>query len=145
MSESADKLAASRRAIVDYIQRRDRQGQADDGQVGADEGEKAQARDRGWFGSIKHAASVWWRHHPAHMALEVGTPLLAAFTRDKPVPVLVVAAVAGAALVVMRPWRLLSLTGVLLAVAKSSQLSGVLMAAMTAAEGWHSQRPPSQR
>ncbi len=147
MSDSAEKLAASRRAIVEYIQRRERRRDGGEEQAAADEGDQgdeSQPRERGWLGGLTHAARTWWRHHPAHMALEVATPLLASYTREKPVQVLGIAAAAGAALVILRPWRLLSLTTVLLAVVKSSQLSGVLMSAMAAADGWQSQRssPP---
>ena len=144
MSEPADKLDSSRRAIVDYIQRRDRHHEAD-GAQGATGGEtddsaEGPGRGRGWFGGIKYAARIWWRHHPAHMALEVATPLLASYTREKPLQVLGVAAAAGAALVVLRPWRLLSVTTVLIALVKSSQLSGILMSALSAADGWQSTR-----
>lgn len=145
MSDGGDKLTQSRRAIVEYIQRRDRRpekngeaGTAADDAESSNEGGAA-ARERGWFGSMKQAAAVWWRHHPAHMALEVATPLLAGYTREKPVQVLGIAAAAGVALVLLRPWRLISLTTVLLAVVKSSQLSSVVISAMSAADGWQSQ------
>ena len=46
----------------------------------------------------------------------------------------------GALLVVTRPWRLVSLTTLVVAVVKSSQLSGVVMSALADAQGWHEQQ-----
>jgi hypothetical protein len=55
--------------------------------------------------------------------------------------VLGIAAGVGAALMLARPWRLISLTTVLIAVVKSSQLSGALMSALSAAGGSNERRP----
>ena len=142
-----ERLARSRRAIVQYLEGREKgqhHDEPDDGQPQGEPGEQADGagnarRQRGWLGSVKHGVKTWWRYHPAHMALEVATPALETLTRDKPVAVLAVAAATGAALVVLRPWRLISVTTVLLALVKSSQLSSVLLSAMSAADGWQSE------
>ena len=93
-------------------------------------------RRRGWLGGLTNAARAWWRSHPAQLALEVVTPALQSYTRRKPFQVLGIAAAAGAAIVVTRPWRLISVTTVLIALVKSSQLSGVLMSALTDVHDW---------
>ena len=46
-----------------------------------------------------------WRKHPAHLALQVGQPLLQYEIRRQPLPWLVVAALAGAGVVLLRPWH----------------------------------------
>ena len=46
-----------------------------------------------------------WRKHPAHLALQVGEPLLQYEIRKRPIPWLAAAASAGAALVLLRPWK----------------------------------------
>ena len=141
MSDATDKLAQSRLAIVEYLQRRERRHDGGGQERGAPADEAAQAdgnepRERGWLSTLKHGLKTWWRYHPAHMALEVATPVLQTYAREKPVQVLGAAAAAGAALVLLRPWRLISVTTVLVALVKSSQLSSVVLSAMSAAGGW---------
>ena len=46
---------------------------------------------------------AWWRHHPAHMALELATPALSGYARRKPVQFLGIAAAVGAVVLVARP------------------------------------------
>ena len=56
------------------------------------------------------------------------------YARRKPLQLLAISAAAGAALTFTRPWRLISLTTLIVALLKSSQLSNLLMAAMSAAD-----------
>jgi hypothetical protein len=85
----------------------------------------------GWFSRIASAAKSYWRHHPARMGLQVATPVLSQVARKNPVAYVSVAAVAGAVIMIARPWRLVSVTGVLVALAKSPQLAAVVMSAMS--------------
>jgi hypothetical protein len=140
MSDAADRLARTRLAILDEIEPRGRpqrgkseprgerepDGAAQDGEPRAGVG--------GWFARIGHAARIWWRHHPAHMGLELATPALSAFADKKPLQFLGIAAAVGAVVVIARPWRLISVTGLLVAIAKSSQLSTILLSALSAAD-----------
>lgn len=141
MSAAADKLVRSRQAILEHIARRQRRhdprelppdGDAE-GYAFADEGEPA-ARGSGWFGHLAHAVRTWWRYHPAHMAVELATPVMRGYARRKPLQLLAISAAAGAALTFARPWKLISLTTLIVALLKSSQLSNLLMAAMSAAD-----------
>ena len=52
-----------------------------------------------------------------------------------------ISALVGAVIVVTRPWRLISATGIVVALLKSSQLSGLLMSAMSAADFRKDERP----
>jgi hypothetical protein len=88
----------------------------------------------GWFDHVLHGVRTWWRYHPAHMAVELATPLLRSYAQRKPMQMLGISLAVGAALTFARPWRLISLTTLLVAVLKSSQLSQVFMAAMSAAD-----------
>jgi hypothetical protein len=139
-SDAAEKLERNRRAILDYVARRQRRHdphEEDARGLGEDEGyayEDMPDPGAGWFGRIKHAVGTWWRYHPAHMAVELTTPLMRGYARRKPGQLLAISLAAGAALTFVRPWRLISLTTLLVALLKSSQLSSLLMAAMSAAD-----------
>ena len=144
MSDAADKLARTRLAIIEHVHRRDRRerrkGGPDWGDAQSEPGqeqwneEPARSSGTGWYPGLKRAAGNWWRHHPAHLGLELATPVLSAYARRKPALFLGFAAAIGALFMVVRPWRLISLTGLVVALVKSSQLSSVVMSAMSAAD-----------
>jgi hypothetical protein len=147
MSASSDKLAQTRLAIVAHIQRHDRHARKDRDREQARGGPEAATgggdtweegdHDGGpaaWFSHVKHMASAWWRQHPAHLGLELATPALSNYAARKPLQFLGIAAAIGAVVMIARPWRLISATGLIVALVKSSQLSSVLMSAMSAAD-----------
>ena len=138
MSAAGDKLSKTRLAIVEHIHRREhrhsgndftRERVASDGTEPWDDEEDSGYG--GWFGTFKRAANNWWRRHPASMGLELATPALSHYAQRKPAQFLAIAAVIGAVVVVARPWRLISATGLLVALLKSSQMSGLVMSAMS--------------
>jgi hypothetical protein len=152
MSEASDKLAKSRQAIVDHIARRQRRhdpreeaprSYASAG-AGAGADEEEWPRDGpameppppggGWLGHLQYAIKTWWRYHPAHMVVDLTAPMLHSYARRKPVQLLAISMAAGAALTFARPWKLISLTTIAVAVLKSSHLPNLLMAAMSAAD-----------
>ena len=148
MSDAADKLAKTRLAIIEQIHRRDgrpeRRDSADPEQDAAHGDGRWGASGSGpasWFATAKRAVSEWWRQHPAHLGLELATPALSDYAGRKPLQFLAIAAVVGAVAMVARPWRLISATGLLMAVLKSSQLSGLIMSAMSAADYPDDRRP----
>jgi hypothetical protein len=75
------------------------------------------------------------------MGVELATPVLSAYARRKPMQYLGIAALVGAVFVVAKPWRLISATGIVVALLKSSQLSGLMMSAMSAADFRRDDRP----
>ena len=134
----AERLALSRLAIIEYLERREhrhdpRSVEPDEPQAAHSHGAAPPQRRarRGWFGGAVNAAKTWWNHHPAQLALELATPALESYARRKPFQLIGISAAFGAALVLTRPWRLVSLTSMLIAVVKSSQLTSVVMAALT--------------
>ena len=149
MSDAADRLARTRLAIIDHVRRRDRRERRQDaaapeGEAVEEEWDDETARSgvSGWFAGFKRATSSWWRHHPAHMGLELATPVLSAYASRKPALFLAIAAALGALFMVVRPWRLISLTGLVVALVKSSQLSNIVMSAMSAADFQKDELPP---
>jgi hypothetical protein len=127
MSESGERLTRSRMAIVDHIGRKDRRkadAQVDDGVSGSHRR----------LGHVVDTLRGWWRRHPVAMALDFATPSLSAYARRKPFKFLGMALAFGAVAFYARPWKVISLTGLVVALAKSSQLSGLVKSAMSAAD-----------
>jgi hypothetical protein len=142
VSEASEKLARNRQAILEHIARRQRkhdpreetaQGFAGPGAY-PDQDEDPQDAGSGWFGHLRHAVQTWWRYHPAHMAVDLATPLMRSYARRKPMQLLGISLATGAALTFARPWKLISIGTLLVAVLKSSQLSHLFMAAMSASD-----------
>jgi hypothetical protein len=144
MSEASDRLARSRIAILEHVARRQRRHDPRE-ETGAaytassypeddEDVREPPPRGEGWMGHAQHALRTWWRHHPAHMAVELAAPLMHDYARRKPVQLLGISLAAGAALTFARPWRLISITTLVVAVLKSSQLSSLVLAALSAAD-----------
>lgn len=156
MSDGSQRLDRSRQAILEYIARRQRKHDPREeppprGYPGEeDEYRHAPAGDHddgydagsGWFGHLQHAVRTWWRHHPAQMVVELATPLLREYARRKPVQLLGVSFAGGALLTMLRAWKWVSLTTILVALLKSSQLSQLFTAAMSAADYRKDQQRP---
>jgi hypothetical protein len=142
MSDAADKLARSRQAIIEHIAKRQRKHDPreappehhDDPYAAFTAYEEPYDTRGGWFGRLRNAVRTWWHYHPASMAVELATPMMRSYARRKPLQLLAISAAAGAALTFVRPWRLISLTTLVVALLKSSQLSHLLMAAVSAAD-----------
>lgn len=144
MTLASDRLARTRLALIEHVHRKDKKparaqaqrarGEHEDGEQWKAAEAAAASGGGGWFSRVGRAAKTYWRHHPARMGLQVATPLLSQFARRQPMAFIGIAAVAGAVFMVVRPWRLISVTGVLFALAKSPQLAGVVMSAMQGAE-----------
>lgn len=121
------RLANSRQAIVRQM---GLEGPEDDGfsidatAAGA-EGQTIDTSAGTWT-LAKQVASAWWHGHPARLAVDVAKPVLQTYAEQQPLRLLGISAGIGAAAVVLRPWRLISVTGLLLAALKSSEISGAV-------------------
>jgi len=124
-----ERLAASRRAIIRHMTRDGQSSQSSDGRNERpfDETDETRASAGGMWAVAKGAMRTWWRHHPGSAAFDLARPMIGKFAQEQPFKLLGIAAGIGAAAVVLRPWRLVSLGGILLATLKSSQLSSVLL------------------
>lgn len=136
-----ERLANSRKAIVRHMSRdaqshdgHDEEGRDDESPDGDGAG-----FDGGAWGILKHALGSWWHHHPVSMAVGLARPTLKHYAEEKPFQLLGIAAVAGAAAVLIRPWRLVSVGSLLLAAVKSSEISGALLSMLSSAS------PPSEQ
>ena len=136
MTPSADtplaRLVASRKALVRQMARA--AGRPDtDLSNGSDELDKAtidttlNTELSGTWQILIQAVRAWWQHHPAHLAVDIGRPFLNKYAQDKPMQLLGIAAGVGAAVVLIKPWRLVSLTGLAVAAFKSTNLSSTLL------------------
>ncbi len=74
---------------------------------------------------------AWWKHHPSKTAVDIGRNYLDDFAAKKPLVLLGIAAGAGAAAVVLKPWRLISLTGLAFAALRSTNLTSSLLSLLT--------------
>jgi len=123
-----ERLAVSRQAIVKHMTQDDKTvGRSDGSYEIGDESGSTSNRPSFWPSAFVRAVRTWWRHHPVSMAVDVAKPVVGRYASGHPFTLLGVAAVAGAAIVVIRPWRLLSLGGILLAAVKSAAVPSVLM------------------
>lgn len=126
----SQRLDQSRRAIVRYMAHDDAAGH---GPAGDHDSSAAgmDGSDSTW-GLIKQVAGSWWRGHPAHLALDIAKPLLQTYAEQKPLKLLGISAGLGAAAVLLRPWRLISLTGLAATLLKSTEMSGVVHSLLSA-------------
>lgn len=128
-----ERLANSRKAIVRHMSRDAHPNDKHDEGGGDRHGAEGDAGnfDGGTWSILKHALGAWWRHHPVSVAVGLAKPALKHYAEEKPLQLLGIAAAAGAAAVVLRPWRLVSIGSVLLATLKSSELSGALLSMLS--------------
>jgi hypothetical protein len=155
MTASSDKLAQTRLAIIEHVHRKERrrehvreelheatdQARAEARAAITDHGRDPPPEGEGWLAHARHALRSWWRYHPAHMAVDLATPALSSYARRKPVQFLGIAAAAGAVFLLARPWKLISVTGVVVALLKSPQVAGLIMSAMSSSQNPRDDEP----
>jgi hypothetical protein len=135
-----ERLAQSRRAIVRHLRKDDRGFRAEDGAEESSEdgraGDGSAAASRfprmqsTWWPLLARAGRTWWRHHPAHLATDIATPVLKAYAREKPLQLVGLAAGLGAAAMLIRPWRRVSFTRMVTGVLGSAELSGAVLSVL---------------
>lgn len=138
-----ERLAISRKAIVRHMNRDEAPGHDNAGHAPGDASDEQGSSAYGPLQIVQRALRAWWQHHPANIALDVARPVVAEYAREHPVRLLGAAAGIGAAAVLLKPWRLVSLGGVLLATMKSSDLSGIVLSMLSSSS--HPQDPDSPR
>ncbi|MBS0427008.1 MAG: hypothetical protein JSR41_06935 [Proteobacteria bacterium] len=83
-----------------------------------------------WVPLGRRVAERWWRRHPANAVLQLARPALERRAREQPAQLMLAAAATGAALVIVKPWRLLSATALLALVLKTSDVADVVTTLM---------------
>ncbi|WP_411877342.1 hypothetical protein [Polaromonas sp. YR568] len=124
-----ERLANSRKAIVRHMSRE--QSHDEETQEGTGQDDAAHTGSGGTWGIFRQAIGAWWHHHPVSVAFSLARPMIGRYAEEKPLQLLGIAALAGAAAVVLKPWRLVSLGSVLLATFKSSEISGALLSMLS--------------
>lgn len=125
-----ERLAISRQALVKHMSRHRRASEGETDEQAQEDGAPLPGpASGGTWSLIKYAARTWWQRHPASMVTELARPLLEDYAHAHPFKLLGFSAGAGAAIVVIRPWRMVS-AGVLLAALKSSGLSHALLSGL---------------
>lgn len=124
-----ERLGLSRLALVNYMNQGDgpRPNRLN---ADADNAERNPSQNGIWH-TVKRAVRMWWQHHPAQIAIDVARPVLSNYAHEKPLQLLAIAVGAGAAVVLVRPWRLVSMTGLLFATIKSTEFSGLLLSLLS--------------
>lgn len=85
----------------------------------------------GLWRAARRATSVWWRSHPACLTVDVVQPMVERYAKANPLKLIGFSAAAGAVLVMAKPWRLISVTGVLAAALKSTQMTSLIASVLS--------------
>ena len=129
----AERLVLSRKAIVRFMTKGDEQfanhRHSRHPDIDLDEA-STQPVNSTWL-TIKNAINGWWQNHPAQLAIDLAAPVLGKYAEKKPLQLLGLAAGVGAAVVLLRPWRLVSMTGILLTTLKSSKVSSLVLSLLS--------------
>ena len=83
-----------------------------------------------WLPVARSMAERWWRRHPANAVGQLARPVLDRYAREQPAKLVAVAAAAGALIVLVRPWRLLSVGALVAAALKSSDIADMVTSVM---------------
>lgn len=120
-----ERLAISRRALVNQLQ----------GEVGAGEPDAGRRRRAprasllegiAWAPMARSVVRHWWQRHPANTVGQLALPVLERYAREQPFKLVVAAATVGALVVLSRPWRLLPASAAVAALLKTSDVAGVV-------------------
>lgn len=126
-----ERLAITRKAIVRHMNRDDRVDSNHDATGVNNESGHSRNSIKNALGHAKHAVLVWWDRHPASAVLELARPLMSDYAGSHPLKLLGISALVGSALVLVKPWRMMSVGNWLVAVAKSSGLTSGVVSLLT--------------
>lgn len=125
-----ERLAISRRALVAQLQGSASSDHPEDHPLGPPVPREALYEHFAWASVARNVVRRWWRRHPANAVGQVARPLLDRYAREQPAKLVAAAAATGALVVLVRPWRLLSITAVLAAVMKTSDVADMVTTLM---------------
>jgi hypothetical protein len=83
-----------------------------------------------WVKVAQSFGARWWRRHPANAMVQLAHPLLQRYARKQPAKLIAIAAGTGAVLMLVKPWRLLSVTALAAAVLKTSDVADMVTTLM---------------
>ncbi|MEJ7687246.1 MAG: hypothetical protein WKG52_09795 [Variovorax sp.] len=125
------RLALSRKALVYQLQGGRPAPRASDAASASPSDRPAGLLDHfAWTSVARSMTQRWWRRHPANAVGQLARPLLDRYARDQPVKLVTAAATIGVLVVLVKPWRLLSVTALLAALLKTSDIADIVTALM---------------
>lgn len=128
------RLALSRRALMHHL-RGDDEHQTADGSPNK-VGVVSNLLSRTSYGAVaRNLFERWWSRHPANAAGQLARPMLERFAKQQPAKLIAVSAGIGALVVLVKPWRLLSITALLAAVLKTSDVADMVTTLMKRQDG----------
>lgn len=80
-------------------------------------------------GTRRGVLARWWARHPLNSAVDLGRPFLEDMARKEPGRLMAYGAGTGALLMVIKPWKLLSLATLLSLAFRTSDLTGLIAGA----------------
>lgn len=83
-----------------------------------------------WLSVAQSFGARWWRRHPANAMVQLAQPLLQRYARKQPGKLIAIAAGTGAVIMLVKPWRLLSVTALVAAVLKTSDVADMVTTLM---------------
>jgi len=124
------RLAESRRALVAQLQGHPAIDEDDLYAVPPPVARPGAFEQFAWASVARGVVRRWWRRHPANAMGQVARPILERYAREEPAKLVGAAAAVGALAVLVKPWRLLSITAVLAAVLKTSDVADMVTTLM---------------
>ncbi len=125
------RLARSRQALVYQLQGGRPAIEASNRSPAALPGRRTGLIDQfAWTSVARSMTQRWWRRHPANAVAQLARPLLDRYAREQPAKLVAAAAAAGALVVLVKPWRLLSATALIAALLKTSDIADVVTTLM---------------
>jgi len=122
-----ERLAFSRKAIVKHMSRHHPEAQErQESKLETGSGTVKTLR-YGKFAQVKHLMRMWWNRHPASAVVDLASPVLSNYAKAHSFKLLGISVLVGFMLVFIRPWRMISVSALLVAAAKSPGLSNALL------------------
>jgi hypothetical protein len=129
-----ERLARSRQAIAMELgvdggsRERGRDDLGAEWGQGELDGQMRRGKPRGgWWPVFTSMASTWWRRHPLNAVAHMAKPVIESYAREEPAKLMGIAALAGVAVVIIKPWRLISAGALLAAALRPSEISAFAM------------------
>lgn len=126
-----DRLAITRNAIVRHMNRGhelDSNGEYSNSTIGD---HRSHSGFMNAWNNVMHALLIWWQRHPASAVVELTSPLMRDYAGSHPFKLLGVSALIGSAVVMVKPWRMMSVGNWMIAAVKSSGLTSAIMSLLT--------------
>ena len=122
-----ERLALSRKAIVKHMSRHDPEAQERQESKSETGSGTAKTLRYGKLAQVKHLMRMWWNRHPASAVVDLASPVLSNYAKAHSFKLLGISVLVGFILAIIRPWRMISISALLVAAVKSSGLSNALL------------------